>query len=117
MGKKGKCAKCGNFYNRRSLHVYKPTGELRCRRCLIKYGENKFYASKQELSNQGKNFVGKYSLSPSEKKAMWRRLVLQGMTPQEASRKLNYLLVCLKNSKRRARVNEKQAREKGFSLN
>jgi len=107
MSNKKKCEKCGVLYRSCSLHKHKPTGELRCRRCIAKYGENKYYIPLKERKNQ--NYIGKYSISNEESKRLFSALIRQGLSKKEASYRINSLKQTLRfNRKMKPRIKENQ---------
>jgi len=93
--KNKECEKCGKLYRLRALYPHKPTGELRCKRCMNKYGNHKFFIPKER-----REVIGKYSISDNETKILFRKFMEQGMTKLAASRKINYLKNSLKKNKK-----------------
>lgn len=67
MNPKSNCEKCGRILTTRKLRQHKVTGEMWCKRCLKKYGENKFYVAPRN------NFISNFSISETERKVLGRK--------------------------------------------
>jgi len=77
---KRECAKCGEKVRRRNSLRYKPTGEWRCKNCIRKYGQNRFYLPPENRSKSDNN-----DLSRDEKQALFHILVAKGLSPEKAN--------------------------------
>ena len=85
-----KCAKCGQPHKWGKLHKHKPTGSLRCKRCMTKYGNSQFIQT-EELTQKKSIGVGKYTLSDIEIKDLWIDMMRRGISKTDAWRRIENL--------------------------
>ena len=77
---KRECAKCGEKVRWKNSLRYKPTGEWRCKKCIRKYGQNKFYLLPEE-----RNKFNPHGLNLDERQALFGILVQKGLSSAQAN--------------------------------
>lgn len=94
---KRECDKCGKLHRNRSLHLHKPTGEMRCKICLNRYGEHKFYVPKEK--HQKNEVIGKFNITFEERRRLFTQLIRQGLTKEQANNRINYTIYQMRKNK------------------
>jgi hypothetical protein len=79
---KKECEKCHKLFRQGKLRRHRLNNQLWCRRCLNKYGENKFYIPKEERN------VFKPTLNWEEKQVLFREYISQGLSPEASIHKV-----------------------------
>lgn len=84
-----KCPLCKKLKNKRCFIFNKVKGTSICRMCNRSVGSNKFFIP---INERKKDFVGKFSMSNEERKRLYGDLIRQGLSPDQAGRRINYLV-------------------------
>ncbi|MFA6074070.1 MAG: hypothetical protein WC758_08185 [Candidatus Woesearchaeota archaeon] len=102
MSIKEKCEKCGKIYNKKKLRPNKLTGELWCKICLNRYGENKFNLHPNDfpLRSGNKYRVSKYKIDGEEKRILTDILKHNGLSEESAIKRINADNYLMKKAKK-----------------
>lgn len=82
--KKKACNKCGLIVRIGKLHFHKPTGEMRCYRCINKYGTNPFYDPEQKTKK-----FNRMVMTLDEKQSLFTELIKRGLAEEDARARIN----------------------------
>jgi hypothetical protein len=116
MSIKKECAKCKKVYNQKKLRINRVNGELWCRICLNRFGENKFNFNTENfpLRSGNKYRVSKYKIDGEEKRILKGILKRNGFSEESAIKRINtdnYLM--RKTKKEKLKEDFKERNEKG----
>lgn len=114
---KKECEGCGRLLRTNKLQKNKTTNnKLLCRRCKKKEVTNPFYIPPEKRKS-------KYTVDNIECKSLYKQYIKEGLTPKQASRRLNKLKSRLKETqnmyKRRKmlmKLKEKESEDKNIQL-
>lgn len=97
--KKARCECCLIIYRTKCLSIHKPTGQRRCKRCINKYGTNKFYSSTPR-KDKNQYMFSKYTMSEQEKQILRKKLREKGYSERAIEAKINKDLEMLNKTRR-----------------
>lgn len=98
MCKKIECPICKEKKRLKCFIFNSVKNEKICRKCNRKIGNNIFYIPYKERK---KNFIGRFNISNEERRRLYSNFIRQGLTPEQASRRIAYTIKCLRGNKYR----------------
>jgi hypothetical protein len=108
MKDKKECERCHKKF--RKLNLCRD-GKLRCTTCMRWYSNNKFYIPLKERKNLNER-ISKYNINENEKKKLHNKFIGEGLSSEDAWKKVHFHCYILKNLKRKNRKINKMNKNK-----
>lgn len=88
MKPKETCPECGRYLRTRNFRINRKNGKRMCKRCIRSVGENKFYIPPLERTAKRITKLSNHEISFDESKRIYKKLRKQGLSHQQAIRRI-----------------------------